>query len=404
MSIGSILILFGCSASPGTLGGIGLDAGVSGQDHDASGQDHEAGAETAGDRPRQPVGILADASAEPTDAGDEESDATCGSVDVNAEVKVTETVLEIPGNVLFVFDQSGSMDEDWDGTPKWQVANESVVAVFTPLQDTLSAGAVFFPTFTDQPACDLVSGDLVACLALLASLCPNVAPMGSAPQVPIQAGASFLTAWNAHWTAGRQDSMGTPTEKALLEAEAALATPLPGATAVVIVTDGQPTCGSNETAIVARLLENDIKTYVVGLPGGAGATVLDSIAIAGGTAPAGCTSDCYLTPTDVTELQESLAGIVETTVTTETVTTVDSCSFTLSPPGNADPENVHLIVTLASSGEKFEVPRAPDNGWTLSDDNLAATLEGATCEAAKQGDFSSFSFQYGCVEVRQLII
>ncbi|HET9954590.1 MAG TPA: hypothetical protein VFQ61_08800, partial [Polyangiaceae bacterium] len=71
---------------------------------------------------------------------------TCGSVQIGSELKTTETVIEVPGTVLFVFDQSSSMNEDWNGTPKWSVANAALVAAFAPLQGKLSAGAVLFPT------------------------------------------------------------------------------------------------------------------------------------------------------------------------------------------------------------------------------------------------------------------
>ncbi|MFC1643344.1 hypothetical protein ACFL5O_11795 [Myxococcota bacterium] len=340
------------------------------------------------------------------DAGAQEAQETCGSVGVQATIETHETVIETPGNALFVFDQSTSMGDDWNGKPKWQAANDAVVAAFEPLQDKLNSGAVLFPTgASDAAALSCDPNDLAGCLMALVELCPDVSPISSPPQLPIQSGPSFLSAWNVYWTQGAGALRGgTPTEKALLQGEAALATPPPGTTVLVLVTDGEPTCGSNESAVAARLLEKGIKTHVVGLPGSRGARVLDQVAIAGGTAPPNCTSNCFLTPADGTELRESLASIATTTVTTTTVVSIDDCTFELSPPqdANANPDDVHLVVTEAASGQQYEVQRSPGTGWTLSADQTTATLEPAVCDAAKAGKFSSFDFRYGCVSVPEL--
>jgi hypothetical protein len=325
--------------------------------------------------------------------------ATCGSVQVDAEVKTVETVVETPGNVLFVFDQSDSMNDLWEKAPKWKAANDAIVAAFTPLQDKLNAGAVLFPMAV-KSGCD-PTVDLLGCILTLPNLCPDVASINSPPQIPIQSGRTFLAAWQAYWTQGASLlELGTPTEKGLLQAETALGTTRQGETALVLVTDGMPTCGSNESAITARLLQKNIKTYVVGLPGGSGIKLLDDVALAGGTAPRGCTSGCYLTPVDVTEFQQSLASIATTTVTTSTEISIVDCIFQLTPPAdaNASATDVHLIVTQMDGGQQFEVPQAADS-WRLSDDATTATLEGVVCEAAKDGVFSNLSFQYGCVTV-----
>ena len=51
-----------------------------------------------------------------------------------------------PGNVLIVFDESGSMKEDWMGQSKWLAANQAMTQALTPLQDQIAlGGAIFFP-------------------------------------------------------------------------------------------------------------------------------------------------------------------------------------------------------------------------------------------------------------------
>ncbi len=290
------------------------------------------------------LGVVATARGGSRNVGSDGTQPNCGSVKVDAQVETTETTVIVPGNVLFVFNQSGSMSEDWNGKAKWQAANDAVVGAFTPLKDQLSAGVVLFPSADADAglavlACDWVNDPLgCAATTVVTATCPEVAPLTSAPQMSIRPGPAFLSAWNAYWSRGAAVlAAGTPTEKGLLQAEAALATPPAGNTAVVLVTDGQPTCGANESAVATRLVKKGIKTYVVGLPGAAGSTVLDQVAIAGSAAPAGCTRDCYLSPADPAELQKALATIATTTVTKTTSVSVEDCTFKLSPPDDADP-------------------------------------------------------------------
>jgi hypothetical protein len=232
-----------------------------------------------------------------------------------------------------------------------------------------------------------------------------VDPISMPPQIPIEKGPDFLTAWNGYWAPPvAAKGGGTPTEKGMLAGEAALATPPMGNTVMVLVTDGAPTCGMNEQAPAQRLLQKNIKTYVIGLPGSAGTTVLDNVAIAGGTAPMGCTSNCYVSPSDPTALQMVFSNIATTVVTTTTMTTIKDCSFQLEPPDSGNPADVHLVVTDTASGSNYEVPQSATNGWTLSADYRTATLTGSICDGAKGGAYSNFNFQYGCVTVPPLPI
>jgi hypothetical protein len=315
---------------------------------------------------------------------------------VEAEVETTETVIEVPGNVLFVFDQSTSMLELWNGSTKLATAQMAIQNAFSQVANKLSAGMILFPT--PQTPCDPAD---ILCLLAQATLCPDVPPIQMTPQITVRSGPEFLTAW-AQALAGAAPALGTPTEKALQQAEAALQAPPPGNTVVVLVTDGQPTCGANEAAIAGRLLAKRIKTYVVGLPGANGSRILDQIAIAGGTAPPNCTADCFMTPADGAELERSLAEVATTTVDRQTRTSIDSCSFALTPAAGANPDDVHLIITETATGKVYEVPRDPVNGWSLSPDQKSATLNGPICDAAKTGQFKNLEFQYGCVTVPPL--
>ncbi|HEX4339565.1 MAG TPA: vWA domain-containing protein [Polyangiaceae bacterium] len=343
---------------------------------------------------------------QPTDSGVMH---TCGSVQVPAHVDTVTTTMDVPGNVLFVFDQSGSMNDTWNGSTKIQGAIDAINAAFDPVKDKLSAGAIFFPhvdPMTGQSGCNWAT-DWLTCLLNLGTttLCLDVDPISMPPQIPIQAGPTFLTAWNGYWAPPvAAKGGGTPTEKGMLAGEAALATPPPGNTVMVLVTDGAPTCGMNESAPAQRLAAKNIKTYVIGLPGAAGTTVLDQVALAGGTAAAGCTSNCFISPSDSAALQKVFSNIATTVVTSKTVTTIKDCSFQLEPPDSGNPADVHLVVTDTASGSQYEVPQMATNGWTLSADYRTATLTGSICDGAKGGAYSNFSFQYGCVSVPPLPI
>jgi hypothetical protein len=293
----------------------------------------------------------------------------CGSVAIATHMT--------PGNIVVVFDQSDSMKNAFNGGdagasgPKWQVAEDALVAAIKPIQGILNLGSIFFPT--------IATGNT----------CSKVDPITKAPQIPIEPGAMFVTDFQAHFSAaGWTLILGTPLKDALDEANAALPDPSPlmGQRAVVILTDGAPTCTTGTNAIlmpVQAMASRGIKTYAVGLPGSqAASTLLNAIAAAGG-------SGMYLTPSDPAALQAALAQIASSTI--------DQCTVTLDPPP-ADPTQVHLIVTDAADPNGVEIMQTngTGDGWTLAPDGKTATLTGAVCDKAKNGGYSSIQFVYGC--------
>jgi hypothetical protein len=303
----------------------------------------------------------------------------CGSVVLEGAVT--------PGHIVVVFDQSDSMNEKFtiadggtpaDGgmlLPKWHAAEDALVAAVTPIQGLLDLGAVFIPTGADG-----------ACA---------VAPIGTSPQIAIEPGAMFLTEFQGHFSAaGWKTILGTPLELGLAAASAALTPPpTPGLSAVVVLTDGAPNCGKSTLAQVeppiVAMAALGIKTYVIGLPGSASAAaLLNGLAVAGGTTQ-------YYSPSDPMDLQNQLTSIASNTV--------DQCTLTLSPPP-ADPSMVHLIVTDTANPAGVQIPRSTDgggDGWTLSANGTTATLLGSICTNAKDGDYTSITFVYGCSNVPQ---
>jgi len=132
------------------------------------------------------------------------------------------------------------------------------------------------------------------------------------------------------------------------------------------------------------MFSRGVKTFVIGLPGATGASVLRAVADAGGT------GDYYL-PSDAAQLEAQLAQIASGVV--------DPCTILLNPPP-ADPNQVHLVVTLSSSGMVVQIAQnAPGGGWAVVDGGTEVVLSGQTCQDAESGAFSKLEFDYGCVTV-----
>lgn len=171
--------------------------------------------------------------------------------------------------VLTVFDQSGSMSSTWDSRSKYQIANEAFLAAIEGVLDNLTLATVFFP----QPGnCD-------------------VATFESGLQIDFTPGPAFPAVWEST-AQSRGPEGGTPLGLAIDIADMGVERAcqlglLEDRFRVLIVTDGEPNCGTDMEAVLKRVGEwRDIgvATIVMGLPGSSGAAdLLDAIAEAGGT-------------------------------------------------------------------------------------------------------------------------
>lgn len=312
----------------------------------------------------------------------------CGSLTLEGDVEVTRT----PANLLVIFDQSGSMGDGWgvSGQSKLLAARTALVNALTPLQDVLTVGAIFFPTAACIPALPPPQGGAVA-------------PIDAPTQIAFQPAATFLPAWEQHWTMpGAGSGIGTPMQEAFDRAAVAIeSAALTGPTAVFAFTDGAPNCFPDPmlTGIPTMTEPNhaaewlamrQIKTYMVGLPGAAGAQILDQVAQSGGTMN-------YILPDDPAQLEMKLREVVQEQVKTA----FDSCTITLSPPAMV-PDELHLVVV--EKGVRQEAARDLGNGsgWSVSDDGALVEMTGALCDNAKAGTFEQITFEFGCVELPPL--
>jgi Mg-chelatase subunit ChlD len=314
----------------------------------------------------------------------------CGTLTLQQDVEVKRT----PGNLLLVFDQSASMAEPWGATGqnKLSAAQMAIANAITSLQDVVTVGAIFFPTYACVPVFPPPPGGAVA----------NIDGEG---QIPFKPGPEFIAAWNDHWATGSIGfGIGTPMQEAFDRADSAITSAqLTGAIAVVAITDGAPTCfpeGADPAWMTdlevnrARswFTNNSVKTYVVGLPGAAGVQILNDVAQSGGTTE-------YILPDDPALLEAKLREVVAETVKTK----FDSCLINLTPA--ADPaDKLQMVVVEAGSTEQKQVPRmlSPTASWSVAVDGTSAELHGDLCSDAMGGRFSSITFEYGCKELPPL--
>jgi hypothetical protein len=308
----------------------------------------------------------------------------CGTIEFQPDVQVTRT----PGNLLVLFDQSGSMGERWQqagGQTKLQVAQNALVQALMPLQDLMTVGAIFFPTLACIPFLPPPPGG-------------SVQPIEGQQQIRFQPGPQFLQSWAAHWqNRPLGDNIGTPMQEAFDRADVAIQNAtLTGPLAVVAFTDGQPNCFPDPAITMVPtmtepqraagwLSSREIKTYMVGLPGAQGVQILNQVAQSGGTMQ-------YIVPTNASELETKLREIVQEQVSTG----FNSCSMNLNPVPDL-PDELLMIVDEPGVGVQ-QVPR--DRGWGLTVSNGAATIDisGGLCDAAMGGRFSSITFKYACPE------
>lgn len=323
----------------------------------------------------------------------QEPDPTdCGKLELKTDVMTVEK----PGNVMVVFDRSGSMEADWNGVPKYQAAGNALLAALTPLKDLLTVGGIFFPS-PASPDANCPNGCVPTDLANIAC-CLNagskdtcqVNTIDKADQIMWGPADTFISALPMKWHLG--SAGGTPLMTGVQRAADAIsAQKFSDPLIVIVMTDGEPNCDTNTQTVLDQIKtwkDAGIATYVVGLPGAsAAANVLNSLAAAGGT-------DQYIDPQDPTELETKLRTVIQSTVKKG----FDSCTIHLDPKAEV-PDKLHLVITQA--GMDLEVPHdwSKDATWSVNSDGTQVDLQGQLCDMAKDGSIEALRFVFGCVTV-----
>ena len=372
----------------------------------------------------------------------------CGYQDVMSEVET----IEKPTNVLFIYDRSTSMTENWGSSTKWQSASNAVVQALTPIQNLiLKVGAVFFPGYEVPLICnneastcnpnDPLDSNMVAgcCHAplptgdgVIGGGC-YVSPISAPDQIAFTDPATFLGQVTQKGNPGA-NLYFTPWEAAAIMSDDAIYDALAAGTLfipimktttnpmmdagsvsgdipvdaavpmkdgkdeliIIFVTDGEPNCGSNVQNVFGfaqKWFGDGMKTYVLGLPGanggGGAATNLNQLAASGGT-------NMYIDAADPAVLQQTLYDIVLENVQGG----LASCDITLGQAAAA-PDKLRLIVTQ-QDGTEAAMPKTDANGddlWVLSADLMTVTLKGNLCDQALAGTYPNFRFDFGCADI-----
>lgn len=173
--------------------------------------------------------------------------------------------------VLALFDRSVSMSDPWLGQPRWQAAGRAFMDGLAGYESVVTLGAIFFPQATE---CD-------------------VAPLSDPRQIQFQAGTRFKQQWEA-LPENRFPSGGTPlgpaferAHQAILEAKEYGLIGAGRRFRVVVITDGEPNCGTDPDRVLflASAWKNlGVEVHAIGLPGSEkAAAFLNHLASAGGS-------------------------------------------------------------------------------------------------------------------------
>jgi hypothetical protein len=315
-----------------------------------------------------------------------------------------ETLLGDPPTLYYVLDRSGSMNDLNKWTTVRGVLEKIMVAlgprarvgaaVFPdPKQDACAPGVeVFPPARGDSPAGTPGPNDL----ALAAKLSPITAYGGTptaatlkklAPAIEAIGGKTYVvlaTDGGPNCDAAASCSFDTCTDNI----ENAPGCPPTGPTnccapanaGPLACLDAQPTVDA-----VAALANAGIPVYVVGVPGSKPyATLLDQLAVAGGTARASEPLYYDVSSADSATLLAAMSTIAAK-ITASCIIVLDQV-----PP---DPSLINVYLDGAV------LPQSGPDGWTLDGD--VVTILGATCQSITDGHVLDVRVVAGCPTVTQ---
>lgn len=320
----------------------------------------------------------------------------CGQQSLTAE---RQTILT-RGNVLVVFDRSGSMEADWGGMPKFQAAGSAFRAAIEPLKDHLSVGGVFFPTVTTptvNPLCvggcdpgnilHWLPGPTGCCLSNTQLPTCDVSPIESVDQIDFTTAEAFSAALPLQWHV--PNATGTPLEAGLARAAQAIsARTFSDPLTVFVMTDGEPNCSTDQEDVIAQVSAwkaANISTYVIGLPGAQGAAeLLTQMAQAGG-------SPMYIEPRDPGELEARLRTVISSSVRTG----FSTCTFQIAPTTEV-PDKLRLVVTQGGVETTVPCGLAQNPECQVSPGGDQAVLSGSLCVNAQSGNVDGLRFLLGC--------
>jgi hypothetical protein len=286
------------------------------------------------------------------------ADSGSGSGDLSQCATSTATPNPVPVSLVFIFDKSGSMDDD----SKWTSCQSGLTSFFADKGSSgLSASLQFFPLSNE---CG-VGGYAAPAVAMRA----------------LPDSTTFATAMSANQPGGN-----TPTLPALtgaIQYAQSVQSANPGAkVAVVLVTDGEPNdCNSTVNAVAneAATAAATIPTFVIGV-GNTGN--LDAIAKAGGTTAATIvsTQNPQQTSQDFETALNAIRGITL------------ACEYEIPAPPQGetfDENKVNVVYTPQNGGPQtlaYDQDCTNGTGWHYDDPQnpQKIILCASTCTSVQQ--------------------
>jgi hypothetical protein len=302
-----------------------------------------------------------------------------------------------PAVFELVIDTSGTMGDslpDERGS-KWTVTRDALLDAIEAMPEQTSLGVVFYPDVPNGPVCFDRNVDVPI---------DALGRAGSDQRRRIEAAFE-----------GQSPEGGAPTHDAynfafdqLRDSEAS------GRRFMLLIADDYPTfeigCRSEGPIDSDPLIgqtgfaqTSGVSTFVVGLPGGEEAKrTLSRMALAGGTAPEGCShlgpDYCHFDMTDEQEFAEGMARTLED-ITAEAL----SCTYAVPMAiSGTSPDPEQLQVSLApedgsASALQRQAAGACDEGWRYSPDGSTVVLCEGTCARVREGK-GRIELRTGCAQ------
>lgn len=326
---------------------------------------------------------------EPTPTNDGGSTNTFDNVDASTDAQgcsESKTEIErIPVVIEFAVDDSGSMDSGG----KWTAARDAILAAFDDMRNTadpgMFVGLVRWSTNVGNkvnpgPFTDPNHFDAIVAAIDTPKACPPCNGGGTVMAKGLD--AAYQAVENFKAPAGFvQDKMNR---------------------AVVVFSDGTPTDKATceplvEQKLTAQPPKGPILTFSVGIgpfpttsTGTYDPAFMSRIALRGGTAPVDCSPDavvpeglCHFqintNDSDYTSMKQALVDAINKIRAVSA-----TCEFSFTTTEDANLNDVKVEIT-DSDGNKTEVPKDDENGWSFNDPNnpTSIVLNGEACAASK---------------------
>jgi len=345
-----------------------------------------------------------------------------------------------PPVMEFVIDATGSMHDDPanpaepNGPSKWDVFSQTMPGVFASLPANFALGVTYFnrPSgcYTGRQAVP-IAPHTAAQQTLIANSIANTTPNGYTPTYNAwEFGLTQLQNWQppaAYATSPKYIVLITDGVPTVLHDSCTVENPISQAEYDAIINGGTGSAGGKAiTGIKADGLAAKVKTYVVGVVGSENpqnATydplyMLSQIAVAGGTATAGCVPKTG-TPSGTTEnprgtychfdlSQASDFGAALSSTLGSIAQSVISCDYTVPAPstgGQIDPNTAALVYNDGSGVYSLVLPNTTpgmtaancDKGYIFTDAAYTQLhICSTTCKTLQQNPAASLEIRFGC--------